>query len=80
LLETNCGHREEINRDVSSDSDRLGRCKNAFTKAEALFKKIVHTLGVHLRYLCPGWDQVNYENGNGLDNRRENLRGVKRAD
>jgi hypothetical protein len=32
------------------------------------------------KYLCPGWPQVNHENGNGLDNRRENLRGVRSAD
>jgi len=31
------------------------------------------------KYLCPGWAQVNHENGNGLDNRCENLRGVRRA-
>jgi hypothetical protein len=36
---------------------------------------------VHMhKYLCPDWAQVNHESGNGLDNRRENLRGVGRAD
>src|SRR5215469_14489384 len=35
---------------------------------------------VHMhKYLCPNWTQVNHENGDGLDNRRENLRGVGRA-
>jgi hypothetical protein len=31
------------------------------------------------KYLCSGCAQVNHENGTGLDNRRENLRGVGRA-
>ena len=36
---------------------------------------------VHMhKYLCAKWAQVNHENGNGLDDRRENLRGVGRAD
>ena len=36
---------------------------------------------VHMhKYLCANWAQVNHENGNGLDDRRENLRGVGRAD
>jgi hypothetical protein len=36
---------------------------------------------VHMhKYLCPNWAQVKHETGNGLDNRRENLRGVGRAD
>lgn len=29
------------------------------------------------RQLCPNWAEVNHENGNGLDNRRKNLRGVR---
>jgi len=34
--------------------------------------------GVHMhKHLCPGWAQVNHENGVGLDNRRENPRGVR---
>ena len=39
--------------------------------------------GAHVqmhKYLCSNWAQVNHENGNGLDNRRENLLGVRRAD
>ena len=36
---------------------------------------------VHMhKYLCSGSAQVNHENGNGLDDRRENLRGVGKAD
>jgi hypothetical protein len=36
---------------------------------------------VHMhKYLCPNSAEVKHENGNGLDNRRENLRGVRRAD
>jgi hypothetical protein len=36
---------------------------------------------VHMhKYLCSNWTQVNHENGNGLDNRRENLRGVGNTD
>ena len=36
---------------------------------------------VHMhKYLCPNWVQVNHENGDGLDNRRENLRGVGGAE
>jgi hypothetical protein len=29
------------------------------------------------KHLCPNWAQVNHQNGNGLDNRRENLHGVR---
>jgi hypothetical protein len=32
-----------------------------------------------LLHLCPNWAQVSHQNGNGLDNIRENLRGVRRA-
>jgi hypothetical protein len=32
------------------------------------------------KYLRPHSAQVKHENGNGLDNRRENLRGVGRTD
>ena len=36
---------------------------------------------VHMhQYLCPNSAQVKHENGNGLDNRRENLGGVGRTD
>ena len=31
------------------------------------------------KHLRPNWAQVNHQNGNGLDNSRENLRGVRRA-
>jgi len=31
------------------------------------------------KHLCPNWAQVNHQNGDGLDNRRESLRGVKKA-
>jgi len=33
-----------------------------------------------VRKLCPNFTQVKHENGNGLDNRRENLCGVGRTD
>ena len=36
---------------------------------------------IHMhKHLCPNWARVNHENGKSLDNRRENLRGVGRAD
>ena len=51
--------------------DRSG--KGAFYAAAWIDGAQVH---MH-KYLCPNWAQVNHENGSGLDNRLENLRGVR---
>ncbi len=34
------------------------------------------TLSMH-RLLCPEWPEIDHKNGNGLDNRRENLRDAR---
>jgi hypothetical protein len=54
--------------------DRSG--KGAFYAAAWIDGGQVH---MH-KYLCPNWAQVNHEDGKGLDNRRENLRGAGGAE
>ena len=55
-------------------------CANRNGKGASYAAAWIDGAPVHMhKYLCPGWQQINHANGNGLD-RRENLRGVRRAD
>jgi|SRR6516164_6352698 hypothetical protein len=67
--------RKDFARDKETSLVQIGMERGRLTPLHGIDGAPVH---MH-KYLCPGWQQINHANGNGLD-RRENLRGVRRAD